>query len=194
VAGEYAVLSTGFRIHVDSHESLNGAVVLHIGQGTLQLPAGQVVQFEKDDYVETPVPVIQHASSKTAAPSAKEMVDEAARRAVLPARFVRSVAAAESGFNAAAVSPKGAIGLMQLMPATAAAHGVDPHDPQQNAEAGAMYLRALLLKYNGDVVKALAAYNAGPGAVSRYGGLPPFPETQNYVRRVLNLYQKSPAQ
>ncbi|MGH9664388.1 MAG: lytic transglycosylase domain-containing protein, partial [Bryobacteraceae bacterium] len=190
MAGEYAILSSGFRMHVDSHESANGMVVLHTGQGTLQLPADQVSQFEKDDYVAAPVAATPPAAPKTT-PSPQEMVVEAARRAVLPARFVRSVAAVESGFKAGAVSPKGAIGIMQLMPATAAAHGADPHDPRQNVDAGAMYLRELLLKYNGDVVKALAAYNAGPGAVNRYGGLPPFPETQAYVQRVLNLYQKS---
>lgn len=189
-AGEYAVLSSGFRMHVDSHQSANGMVVLHIGQGTLQLPADQVAQFEKDDYVPPPAPAAP-APTKPALLSAREMVVEAAHRAVLPERFVQSVAAVESGFKTAAVSPKGAIGLMQLMPATAAAHGADPRDPQQNVDAGAMYLRELLLKYNGDVVKALAAYNAGPGAVARHRGLPPFPETQAYVQRVLNLYQKS---
>lgn len=189
VAGEYAVFSNGFQMHIDGHESRNGEVVLHIGAGTLVLPAEQITQFRKDDYV-APAPAQAPSPAARASSSPKEMVAEAARRAVLPERFVESVAAVESAFQPGAVSSKGAVGIMQLMPATAAAHHADPSNPQQNVDAGAMYLRELLLKYNGDVVKALAAYNAGPGAVDRFGGLPPFRETQNYVQRVLNLYQK----
>ena len=101
------------------------------------------------------------------------------------------MAKTESGFNQAAVSPKGAVGVMQLMPATAKALGADAHDPQQNIDAGARLLRELLLKYNGDVVKALAAYNAGEPAVDRYQGVPPYPETQHYVNTVVNTYIQS---
>jgi soluble lytic murein transglycosylase-like protein len=111
----------------------------------------------------------------------------------LPADFVRSVVAAESGFRVNAVSDKGAIGLMQLMPATARDYGADPHDPQQNVEAGTQYLRDLLWKYRNDdhqVSRALAAYNAGPGAVDRYHGIPPYRETLAYVERVLRKYQQ----
>ena len=105
--------------------------------------------------------------------------------------FVRSVAAVESAYRTAAISPKGAIGLMQLMPATAAELGANPHDPLQNADAGARYLRQLLLKYKDtpDPVRlALAAYNAGPGAVDKYRNIPPYRETQQYVERVLRKY------
>ena len=104
---------------------------------------------------------------------------------------MHSVVAAESGYRTDAVSPKGAIGLMQLMPATAQAYGADPRDPAQNVEAGAAYLRELLIKYNGDPRLALAAYNAGPGAVDRYNGVPPYAETQTYIERVLRKYKKS---
>jgi soluble lytic murein transglycosylase-like protein len=90
---------------------------------------------------------------------------------------VHSVVSAESAYKTDAVSPKGAIGLMQLMPATAQSYGANPYDPSQNVEAGAAYLRELLIKYNGDARLALAAYNAGPGAVSKYNGVPPYAET-----------------
>ena len=79
---------------------------------------------------------------------------------------------------------------MQLMPATAAMLEADPTNPEQNTEAGARYLRDLLAKYNGDVAKALAAYNAGPGTVDKYGGVPPYPETVSYVNRVIDNYKK----
>ncbi len=99
--------------------------------------------------------------------------------------WVLRIIEAESGGNPNAVSPEGAIGLMQLMPATARALGVqNPYDPVQNIEGGVRYLRHLLDRF-GDLRLALAAYNAGPGAVERYGGVPPYPETQRYIRRIL---------
>jgi soluble lytic murein transglycosylase-like protein len=113
-----------------------------------------------------------------------EIADAAAREGIDP-RLLKAVVRAESGFNPNAVSPAGAQGLAQLMPSTAAALGVaDPLDPRQNLSGGARYLRQQLDRF-GDVEHALAAYNAGPAAVTRYGGVPPFPETQTYVSRVL---------
>jgi len=122
------------------------------------------------------------------------MVREAAAREGLPAAFVESVAKTESSFNPTAVSPKGAIGVMQLMPSTAKALGAEPADTAQNIDAGTRLLRELLLKYNGDVAKALAAYNAGEAAVDRYQGVPPYPETQHYVNTVIRDYLKSGGQ
>ncbi len=109
----------------------------------------------------------------------------AAREAGLTAALVKTVAWAESGFDPDAVSPKGAQGLMQLMPETAKERGVsDPFDPAQNLRAGAQHLRAMLDSFDGDLTLALAAYNAGATTVRRHGGVPDYPETRNYVRRI----------
>ncbi|MCL2683811.1 MAG: lytic transglycosylase domain-containing protein [Synergistaceae bacterium] len=104
--------------------------------------------------------------------------------------LARSVMRMESGGNPNAISRAGAIGLMQLMPGTAKGLGVDPKNPHRNLEGGIKYLAQLSDKYDGDLTKTLAAYNAGSGRVDSYGGIPPFPETQRYVKNVLALYQK----
>jgi soluble lytic murein transglycosylase-like protein len=109
--------------------------------------------------------------------------------------LLRAVAAVESACNARAVSAKGARGVMQLMPRTARAMGVqDVHDPKQNIRGGALYLRQLSERWKGDLVLTIASYNAGPGAVARFGGIPPFAETQRYVRRVLARYEQNRAE
>lgn len=114
------------------------------------------------------------------------MLEAAARRHALDPELVRAVVAVESGFHPGAVSNKGAQGLMQLMPATARSLGVkDAFDPADNLDGGSRHLRALIDRYGGDVKRALAAYNAGVGAVARHGGIPPYPETRAYVAKVL---------
>lgn len=108
----------------------------------------------------------------------------------VPAPFVRSIIAAESGFNSEAISPKGAIGLMQLMPETAKEYGADPTQPDQNVDAGTHYLRFLMDRYHSgknSTQRVIAAYNAGPGMVDKYRGIPPFRETRGYVVRVLGF-------
>ena len=123
-----------------------------------------------------------------------ETVDRIARQNQLSPRLVHSVIQAESNYDPNAVSPKGAQGLMQLIPATARRFGVaNVFDPADNIQGGARYLKHLLELYKGDETLALAAYNAGEGAVSRYGGVPPFPETQSYVAKVLVGQAVSPA-
>jgi soluble lytic murein transglycosylase-like protein len=115
----------------------------------------------------------------------KAEIDAAAQKYGLDPALLRGLIRQESNFDPNAGSPAGAQGLTQLMPGTAAALGVtNPSDPAQNIDGGAKYLRQQLDAFGGDVTKALAAYNAGPGAVQRYGGVPPYAETQNYVRQV----------
>ncbi len=196
-AGEYAVLSSGFRVHAESHETSGNVIRLHTHDGAIELPAASVVDFEAEEVM--PVGAKPVAAAVPAVPAVsqplttKELVTQAAKLAGLPPALVHSVARAESAYQTKAVSNKGAIGVMQLMPGTAAALHADPHDPKQNAEAGAMYLRELLLKYDGTVSKAVAAYNAGPGAVDKYHGVPPYRETINYVNRVIQQYEKNQA-
>jgi soluble lytic murein transglycosylase-like protein len=193
MAGEYALLSSGLRIHVDRHERSGDLIRLYVHEGFSEFPAGLVTGFVEDDYVPPPPAPPPEPKAAEPAPDTKVLIREAAIRSGLPPEFVQSVAQVESGLQQDAVSPKGAIGVMQLMPGTARTLDADPKVLDQNVDAGARLLRGLLLKYNGDVVKALAAYNAGSGAVDRYQGLPPFPETQNYVDKVIRNYQKSVA-
>lgn len=196
LAGEYAILSTGFRIPAERHEVSGGVVRLFLKDGVTEFPAAAVSGFEVDDYVQPPAAPVPHnleAPLPDADPhkSVQEVLQEAAQRTGLPPALVESVARVESGLRPGAVSSKGALGVMQLMPATAKALDADPRDPAQNIDAGARLLRALLIKYDGDVVKALSAYNAGAGAVDRHHGMPPYAETRNYVDKVIRTYIKA---
>ena len=119
-----------------------------------------------------------------------ELIEKASEKYNIDADLISAVIKAESNFNSTAVSSCGAQGLMQLMPATAAGLGVtDSFDPGQNIDGGVKYLRNMLNRFGGDVELALAAYNAGPGAVDQYDGIPPYQETQNYVSRILSYYE-----
>lgn len=121
-----------------------------------------------------------------------EVIRAAARKHSIPPSFVKSIIRAESGFNQNALSSKGAIGLMQLMPETAEEYGVNPNDAAQNVDGGAHYLSWLLARYRGhkdQLPRAIAAYNAGPGNVDKYKGIPPFAETKTYVKRVLGYFR-----
>ena len=140
------------------------------GQQSLTCPTGPANQYAYDFHIQL-----------------------ACQRYNLDRKLVKAVIRAESGYNAQAVSPKGAAGLMQLMPGTSKDLGVlDPFDPYQNIDGGARYLRAMLNRFGNDVILALAAYNAGPESVQKYGGVPPYDETQTYVQRVLDYYSRIP--
>lgn len=117
------------------------------------------------------------------------MIAAAARKYNVDPRLAAAIAQTESGGNQEAVSPAGAVGVMQLMPETAAGLGVNPYDKQQNIDGGVKYIRQMMDTFGGDVQKAIAAYNAGPQAVKDYNGVPPYRETQNYVNKVLDIYR-----
>ncbi len=189
-AGEYAVLANGFRIHAERHETAGASVRLYIKDGVTELPSTAVASFEAEEVAEPPVTPLK-MDAPLPIRDTRTLVREAAIRSGLPPTLVESVARVESAMRPEAVSPKGALGVMQLMPATARMLDADPRDTAQNIDAGARLLRELLIKYGGDVVKALSAYNAGEGAVDRYRGMPPYPETQDYVDKVIRTYVSS---
>ena len=189
--GEYAVFASGARLRVDRHEIDGKRVRLYSGTGYTEMAAADVRGFEVEETAPVPVPAVPPppaSSPQQIQPepvlSPRELADAAADKYGLPRELIRSVMAAESAFQPRVVSPKGAIGLMQLMPQTAQQLGVDPHDPVQNVEGGVRYLRDLLVRYDFFLWRALAAYNAGPGAVDKYKSVPPYRETINYVNRI----------
>lgn len=190
------MLQSGFHLPFDRAERTNGEIRLYRGEGHITLRESDVVEWiQEEDPTPAPLPPSPSpaiTSYSAPAPSVRELIAEAANKHGLPEKFVSSVARAESAHQQNAVSPKGAIGVMQLMPSTARALGVNPEDVRENIEGGTKLLRDLLIQYQDDpdqVRKALAAYNAGPGAVKKYNGIPPYRETQTYVDRVLKNYQ-----
>lgn len=187
VASDLAVLRNGFTIRHERREVLGNSTRLYLGADTagyIDVPTTEIVSFEKDP---TPPPAAP-------APKPQDMasvIGSASDHTNLDPALINSVIRAESGFNPKAVSRKGAVGLMQLMPGTASQLGVkNPFDPSANVEGGSRYLRELLDRYNLDLVKALAAYNAGPQRVQQFGGVPPYYETQAYVARIIRDFNR----
>ncbi len=181
---EFARLTNGFSLRCERHEELGGVTRLYPDAqdaGFIEVATERISGYE-------PAPPPQLPAQATTVP---EHIAKAGLQTGIDPDFIHSVIRAESGYNAKAVSPKGAQGLMQLMPATAAKLGVrDSLDPANNIDGGSRYLRELLLRYNGDAGKALAAYNAGPESVEKYQGVPPYPETRSYVARVINDFNR----
>jgi hypothetical protein len=182
-----ALLGNGTTLKVQEQRAEGETVYLTLkGGGEVGVPAALLIGLLPDEVLDEIAPVPGGVDIRT-------LAETAARRHGLDPALVMAVAQVESGLQPAAVSPKGAQGLMQLMPATAASLGVsDPFDPAQNLDGGARHLGSLLQRYDGDLKRALAAYNAGEGAVARHGGIPPYPETRGYVKSVLSRYRKAP--
>jgi soluble lytic murein transglycosylase-like protein len=153
--------------------------------------AAEVDSFVRDSYRSANAKIVaaNNQGKQASATEIDEAIDMAAARHNVDPNLVRAVVKVESNFNSNAVSRKGAMGLMQLMPSTARQLKVkNPFDPEQNVDAGVRHLKQLLENYGGNVDLTLAAYNAGAGAVARSSGIPRYAETQNYVRRITNLY------
>ncbi len=177
---DYAVLRSGARLHVTSYELHGDHVRLAVAGGHIEILASELIDVEPEDLFPAPPPANVDFSARYA-----KFIHAAAQKYGVNEKLIAQVIAAESNFNAKAVSRKRALGLMQLLRETAARYSVaDVFDPAQNIDAGTHYLKDLLDRYRGDVRLALAAYNAGPQMVDRYGGVPPFPETQNYVKQI----------
>lgn len=208
LASEVAVLKNGFTITHERREIIGDVTRLYTnadGASYVDVPSTDIDHFEAapDAPANSGVPSFSR-TAKNAAPASNltpsfparpqsdlnQVVNEASDRYRLDPDLVNSVIKAESGFNVRAVSPKGARGSMQLMPGTAADLGVNAFDAQQNVDGGTRYLRELLERYNFDLVKALAAYNAGPQRVEQFGGVPPYYETRAYVARIVRDFNK----
>jgi membrane-bound lytic murein transglycosylase MltF len=187
-AADFAVLNNGFSIRHEHRQVIGAVTRLYLSNtdtnGYVDVPTREIVNFEPDLSV----------VSSPAAPSANslpELVNTASARYHLDPDLVNSVIGAESGFDSNAVSRKGAQGLMQLMPQTASRLGVaDAFDPGANIDGGTRYLRALLEHYDFDLIKALAAYNAGPQRVEQYHGVPPYSETRSYVAKIVRDFNR----
>lgn len=218
LAGEVAVLKNGFSIRHERREIVGNVTRLYVnadGSSFVDVPTAEIEHFEAAPELpasgsrvpasgkESQSPLLanyaRHAPAasvfpRTGAVDLKEVVNSASGRYRLDPDLVNSVIKAESGFNVRAVSPKGAQGLMQLMPGTATQLGVpNSFDPRANVEGGTKYLRELLERYDFDLVKALAAYNAGPQRVEQFGGVPPYYETRVYVARIVKDFNKKKA-
>src|SRR5271165_4774200 len=189
-AAEIANLRNGFSIRHERHELVGDKTRLYLSN---EADAGfvDVVTAEVESFEPAPAEVTKLEGTPIVQKDLASIVGDASARSRIDADFIASVIRAESGNSPRAVSPKGAQGLMQLMPQTASTLGVkNSFDPEQNVEGGVRYLRDLLVQYNGDAAKALAAYNAGPHRVQQYGGVPPYHETRAYVARVINEYNR----
>jgi soluble lytic murein transglycosylase-like protein len=189
-AGDVAMLRNGFSIRHQRREVIGSVTRLYLASesgskdaGYVDVPTADIDHFEPD----LPPPAGPTHSSR----NLPDVINAASNRHKLDPDLISSVIHAESGFNVKAVSPKGAQGLMQLMPQASAHLGVaDPFDPSANVDGGTRYLRELLQRYNFDLIKALAAYNAGPQRVEQYHGVPPYYETQAYVARVVRDFNR----
>lgn len=191
-AADLAVLRNGFTIRHDRRQVIGETTRLFTAadeKSYVDVPTADIEGFEKD--LTLPKPAETPPAASPTAVDLNQVVNSASATYHLDPDLVNSVIHAESGFNSRAVSRKGAQGLMQLMPGTAGRLGVtNPLDPAANVGGGTRYLRELLERYNFDLVKALAAYNAGPLRVEQYRGVPPYRETRAYVAKIVRDYNR----
>jgi soluble lytic murein transglycosylase-like protein len=185
-----AALRNGFSLRFDHRRIAHDTSRLYITAGEdnyIDVPTAEIASLSQEQLPTPPAP----APPPAAAVDIKSVVASASDKHLVDADLIDSVIRAESGFNPRAVSPKGARGLMQLMPGTAANLGVqDSFDAQANVDGGTRYLRELLARYNNDLARALAAYNAGPHRVEQYHGVPPYRETRAYVSSVIRDFNR----
>jgi len=183
---DYVVLRSGARLNVTGYEILGDRYRLHIKGGVAEVPVQDIVAIEPEEIFQ---PSTEPLTEKT---PFQKLIHDAAARYNLDPTLIHSVISIESNFDPKAVSRKNARGLMQLMPRTAELMGVkDSFDPAQNIDGGSHYLSDLLKKYGNDITLALAAYNAGPDSVDKYGRrVPPYLETMKYVQRIAKTYAK----
>jgi len=183
---DVAILHNGFSISHERREVIGSVTRLYLGTddgGYVDIPTAEIERFEKSPLAPSP--------ADAASQSLPDVINAISDRHHLDPDLINSVIHAESGFNPRAVSPKGAQGLMQLMPRTASDLGVtDAFDPGANVEGGTRYLSELLERYDFDLIKALAAYNAGPERVEKYHGVPPYYETQAYVAKIVRDFNR----
>jgi soluble lytic murein transglycosylase-like protein len=192
-AGFLLLLASPGHAQIASYTDASGKRV-YVNEDSPKPPSGSTISKTPTTAATQPTtPKADLSLSKAAPPESdpriERIVDDAAARHQVDPALVKAVINTESGWNPSAVSRKGAMGLMQLIPGTAERFGVgNPYDPAQNIEGGTTYLKALLDRYHGDLSKSLAAYNAGEGAVDKSGGVPWYPETRRYVEKVTDAY------
>ncbi len=191
-AAEMATLQNGFAIRLERHEVRGSVTRFYLSRASdnyLDIPTAEILSFEQEEVVSPMPPAPAPVSAPTN--TLDEVVNAASSHNNIDPDLILSVIRAESGFNASAVSRKGARGLMQLMPETAAQLGVqNALDPATNVEGGTRYLGQLLLRYHNDLSLALAAYNAGPDRVEQYRGVPPYRETRVYVAKIIRDFNR----
>ena len=189
-SADIAVMSSGKILYIERFERADEEITLFLeGGGEVTIPAQLVTNIVPNEIVED---TSQAPQEIRLLPHLRDLIEPAAAKYELDPNLVAAVIWAESSGDPKAVSTKGASGLMQLMPGTARDMEVsDVLDPSQNVNGGSRYLRAMLDRHDGDLSLALAAYNAGPEAVRKYGGIPPFGETQNYVGIVMRAYERA---
>jgi soluble lytic murein transglycosylase-like protein len=197
-AAEHVALRNGFEMRCDHHAEINGHTRLYLSAGEasyIEFPSQDIAQIDPlPDPPAAALPALAqsaHAEAQLSPADLAEMLARAGKEHNLDVDLLASVVKAESGGNPHAVSRAGARGLMQLMPATAGDLGVEDRDkPDQNVRGGTAYLDALLSQYHDNLALALAAYNAGPAAVDKYHGIPPYHETRAYVARVIHEFNR----